>query len=262
LKGCPFESELIARTHKGLVQTLNEGLKRSRGKYFAYLGSDDVWLPGFLASRVKLLESRSDAVLSYGHCFVINEQDEIVECTKDWAAYGEGCAREMLLNVMVPFSPSVLYRRESLEECRWNEDAKLEDYDLYLRLSVDGEFAFDQDISCAWRTHGKNSSRDLQFMLNECLQAQCRAASILHLTPDELEKANARLRWHFGGEFIKAGNKGKGIRLLGSILKGAPSSGSVARMMGALIIPTPILRWRKKYIERRTVKFYGSLKGD
>jgi alpha-1,3-rhamnosyltransferase len=261
LKDCPFESELIASSHKGLVQTLNEGLKRSRGKYFAYLGSDDVWLSGFLASRVKLLESRSDAVLAYGHSFVINDEDQIVECTKDWVAYNTGSAREMLLNVIVPFSPSVLYRREILERCHWSEDAQLEDYDLYLRLSVEGEFAFDEATSCAWRTHGKNSSQDLQFMLKECLEAQRRAASSLHLTPNELEKANARLKWRFGGDFIKAGERGRGIKLLCLNLKGAPSYASVARMMGAVIIPTPILRWRKRYLERRSMKFYGSLKG-
>jgi alpha-1,3-rhamnosyltransferase len=262
LKDCPFETELIASTHKGLVQTLIQGLKHSRGKYFAYLGSDDMWLPGFLASRVRLLESRGDAVLAYGHSFVINDEDEIVECTKDWAAYDNGSAREMLLNVIVPFSPSVLYRREALERCHWKEDAKLEDYDLYLRLAAEGEFAFDEHIACAWRAHGKNTSQDLQLMLEECLEAQCRAAARLHLTADELEKANARLRWRFGGDFIKAGNKSQGIKLLGLNLKGAPSYGSIARMIGAAIIPTPILRWRKKHVERSRVKSYGSLKAS
>src|SRR6266496_5683183 len=47
LKNCSFACDLISRPHKGLVPTLNEGLRRSRGKYFAYLGSDDVWLPAF-----------------------------------------------------------------------------------------------------------------------------------------------------------------------------------------------------------------------
>jgi Glycosyltransferases, probably involved in cell wall biogenesis len=259
LRDCPFESELIARTHKGLVQTLNEGLKRCRGKYFAYLGSDDVWLPDFLTSRVKLLEARSDAVLAYGHSFVINEQDQIVECTKEWAAYDKGCTREMLLNAIVPFSPSVLYRRQILHRYHWNEDAQLEDYDLYLRLSGEGEFVFDEHILCAWRTHGENNSRDLEFMLKECLKAQQRAVSSLKLTPRELEKANARLKWRYGGDFVKAGERGMGIKLLCLNLRGAPSYGSIVRMMGAAILPTSVLRWRKQYLQRRTIEFYGSL---
>ena len=260
LKHCSFNSELIVRNHKGLVQTLKEGLKHSRGKYFAYLGSDDLWLPGFLASRVKLLQSRINAVLAYGHCFVIDEEDQILECTKDWAAYTDGCVREMLLNVTVPFSPSVLYRRDILERHNWNEDARLEDYDLYIRLSSEGEFAFDEKILCAWRSHGKNNSRDLEFMLRECLEAQRRAVPILKLTPREFQKANARLKWRYGGDFIKARERAVGLKLLAFNLKGAPSYSSIVRMMANLILPAPIFRWRRHYTQRRTTNVYGSLK--
>lgn len=44
LNGCPFPCELIARENRGLCATLNEGLTQTRGPYFAYLGSDDLWL--------------------------------------------------------------------------------------------------------------------------------------------------------------------------------------------------------------------------
>jgi hypothetical protein len=193
---------------------------------------------------------------------VVNEEDQIVECTKDWAAYGGTCAREMLLNVIVPFSPSVLYRRQILERHSWSDDAKLEDYDLYLRLSGEGEFAFDERILCAWRSHGKNTSRDLEFMLSECLEAQRRAVPILKLTRKELEQANSRLKWRYGGDFIKAGARGAGMQLLCLNLRGAPSFRSIVHMMGAVVLPMPILRWRKQYVQRRNVELYGSLKAD
>src|SRR5436309_3291239 len=34
---CPFPCELIARENRGLCATLNEGLAKTRGAYFAYL---------------------------------------------------------------------------------------------------------------------------------------------------------------------------------------------------------------------------------
>jgi glycosyltransferase involved in cell wall biosynthesis len=250
----------MVRNHKGLVQTLKEGLKHSRGKYFAYLGSDDIWLPEFLAARIKLLQSRINAVLAYGHCFVIDEEDQILECTKDWAAYADGCVRDMLLNVTVPFSPSVVYRRDILERHHWNEVAALEDYDLYIRLSSEGEFAFDDNILCAWRSHGKNNSRDLEFMLRECLEAQRRAVPVLKLTPKELEKANASLKWRYAGDFIKARERAVGLKLLCFNLRGAPSYSSIVRMIGNAILPTRVLRWRRHYTQRRATNVYGSLK--
>src|SRR5688572_16029222 len=62
LKGCSFPCELISRPNRGLSATLNEGLAKTSGDYFAYLGSDDLWLPEFLEARVQLLERRPDAV--------------------------------------------------------------------------------------------------------------------------------------------------------------------------------------------------------
>jgi len=259
LKNCPFYCELVSRPRKGLAPTLNEGLKQSRGKYFAYLGSDDLWLPGFLATRVKLLESRATAVLAYGHSFVINENDQIVECTKDWAPYRDGFVREMLLHHVVPFSPSVVYRREALERYGWNENAVLEDYDLYLRLCVEGEFAFDESVLCAWRSHRNNKSRDLEMILEECLKAQRRAAASLSLSPDELAKANATLKWRYAGDFIRSGQKRKALKLASTNLRGATSVGSVGRMIVSLALPLPVLRWRRRLIERQAKNSYGDI---
>jgi alpha-1,3-rhamnosyltransferase len=44
LKESPVESRLIARENRGLSATLNEGFALTDSEYFAYLGSDDVWL--------------------------------------------------------------------------------------------------------------------------------------------------------------------------------------------------------------------------
>src|SRR5689334_16205355 len=61
----PFECELHARENRGLCATLNEGLEKSSGDFFAYLGSDDVWLPEFLEEQTSLLHSRPPAVLAF-----------------------------------------------------------------------------------------------------------------------------------------------------------------------------------------------------
>src|ERR1044071_1579039 len=67
LTDCPFHSELVSRENRGLCATLNEAFQRTRGDYFAYIGSDDLWLPQFLQARVELLNESPGAVLAYGH---------------------------------------------------------------------------------------------------------------------------------------------------------------------------------------------------
>ena len=52
LADCPCANELIIRENRGLCATLNEGLAKSSGEFFAYIGSDDFWLPEFLSEAV------------------------------------------------------------------------------------------------------------------------------------------------------------------------------------------------------------------
>jgi hypothetical protein len=233
---------------------------RSRGKYFAYLGSDDVWLATFLQARVQLLESHREAVLAYGNTYVINEQDQIIECTRDWGTrYNGGNALKMLLNHTVPMSPSVLYRREVLERHWWNEEAGLEDYDLYLRLCQDGDFAFDSQVLSAWRKHRYNTSRNLSFMLNECLKAQDQNVERLFVNEEELRQAHSALKWRYAADFIKTGQKSKAVGLMCRNLRGAPSSASVARMLLSLAVPRRALQWRRTILQRHAAKHYGTI---
>ena len=259
LKECRFPCELIVRSNRGLCATLNEGLARTKGDYFAYLGSDDVWLPNFLKERVRLLQSRTDAVLAYGHAYFVDEQSRIVDCTADWANYIDGDIRAMLLKTIAPMSPTVLYRRAALEKESWNEQAKLEDYDLYLRLSTIGEFAFDPQVLSAWRLHAKNTSLDQMFMLKEQLAAQRAVAPVLGLSDQELEKLQTRTRFSRAEDFIRVGDKRTAIRLMSANLSGAQSPRSLARMLIRLGVPMSFIRKRNAAKQRRASERFGSI---
>ena len=259
LKQCPFPCELIVRSNRGLCTTLNEGLARTKGDYFAYLGSDDVWLPNFLKERVRLLQSRIDAVLAYGHAYFFDEHSRIVDCTADWASYDDGDVRAMLLSAIAPMSPTVLYRRAVLEKEAWNERAKLEDYDLYLRLSTIGEFAFDPQVLSAWRLHAKNTSRDQMFMLKEHLAAQRVVAPALGLSDQELEKLQTRTRFSRAEDFIRVGDKRTAIRLMSANLSGVRSPRSFARMLMRLGLPMSLIRKRNAARQRRARERFGAI---
>ena len=95
------------------------------------------------------------------------------------------------MEILAPLSPTVLYRRAALEGRRWNERARLEDYELYLRLSAAGEFAFDPRVLSAWRVHGHNTSEDLELMMRERLAAQAAVGPRLGLSDEELASYRA-----------------------------------------------------------------------
>ena len=259
LADCPVPCELVARNNRGLCATLNEGLERTRGEFFAYLGSDDLWLPDFLKARVELLESRTTAVLAYGHAYFVDEDNRIIDSTAEWAHYADGNAREMLLQTTAPMSPTVLYRRAALERQRWNEASNLEDYDLYLRLSDDGEFAFDPRILSAWRRHGANVSWDQTLMLDEQLHAQREAALRFGLTDKQVHDLQRTTRFSRAEDFLRVGDKLTALGLMMSNWRGAKSPPATVRMLLRLLIPNSFIRGRARVRQRNAHKRYGRL---
>lgn len=257
LKDCPFPCELIARGNRGLCATLNEGLSKTEGAYFAYLGSDDLWLPGFLEARAALLEARPRAVLAYGHAYLIDGGGEVFDCTLDWARYADGDARAMLLEESyAPMSPTVLHRRAAVARHGWNEGARLEDYELYLKLSGDGEFAFDPRVLSAWRRHGTNTSGDFVWMIEARLEAQRNAAPYLDLSPAQLGRYQRALNFAGAEDLLRLGDKRAALKYLRRGLSGAPSPAALAKVALRLLTPYSLVRRRNRSRQANAAKRY------
>ncbi|MFN2497986.1 MAG: glycosyltransferase [Pyrinomonadaceae bacterium] len=259
LKDCTFACDFVARPNRGLAATLNEGLGRSRGEYFAYLGSDDMWLPQFLATRIETLAARPNAVLAYGHAYSIDAAERIIDCTTDWAAYVDGDVRRMLLATLAPLSPSVAYRRSAVARYGWNEGSVLEDYELYLRLSVDGDFAFDPRILSAWRQHAANASSNLSTMFQEKLAAQQRAAQSLNLSEKELKSYKLLATFRSAQEFMRQGQKSRALELARGSWRAAASAGELTRMVAGLLTPSSLVRSRRAQRRKQAHERYGSV---
>ena len=260
LRDCPFPCELIARENRGLCATLNEGLAKTEGTYFAYLGSDDLWLPGFLGARVRALGQRPRAVLAYGHAYLIDERGEVYDCTLDWAHYRDGDARAMLLEeTYAPMSPTVVHRRASVERHGWNEGARLEDYELYLKLSADGDFAFDPRVLSAWRRHGTNTSGDFVWMIEARLEAQRNAAGYLRLSPAQLGRSQRALNFAGAEDLLRLGDKRAALKYLRRGLAGAPNASALAKVALRLLTPYSLVRRRNRRRQAHAARRYGDV---
>jgi alpha-1,3-rhamnosyltransferase len=255
LKDCPVDAELIVRENRGLCATLNQGLSLSAGKYFAYVGSDDFWLPEFFEARARLLDSREEAVLGYGHAYLIDETGEIFGCTadikEDWANYPDGNPKPMLLNGVSPVSSTVFYRRAVLEKVGWNENSRLEDYEMYVRLGALGDFAFDPQVLSVWRHHSYNTSKDLGLMHKEVIEAQNRNIEFLGVSREELEKFQSRIKFRNAKVFLQNGDKRKAILLGKESWRNASSVKEIGKSLIQLLLPKKFLQ---SYQERKREK--------
>ena len=198
-------------------------------------------------------------MLAYGHAYFIDEQNHIVDSTADWASYADGDVRAMLLQTTAPMSPTVLYRRVALGEQRWNEASELEDYDLYLRLSAEGSFAFDPRVLSAWRRHGSNVSWDQSLMLEEQLQAQRQAALSFGFTDQQLEELQRTTRFKRAEDFLRVGDKSRALSLIMHNLRGVNSTRAATRLFLRLLVPNSFMRGRARVRQRKAFERYGMI---
>jgi alpha-1,3-rhamnosyltransferase len=254
----PFDFELFSHENRGLCATLNEGLAGTDTEYFAYLGSDDIWLPDFLKEQCNLLESRPDAVLAFGHAYLIDEEDNIIDRTDNWTAFADGDMLPLLLRGVIFSSPTVLYRTAALRKYGWNEDARLEDYELYLKLSKDGEFARNEKTLSAWRQHESNTSDNFPLMLREQLEAQDRAAGTLNMTRTELADIQRTRKFHAIFDMIRAGYKREALALFWETRGHGPLAETL-KLLPRFAVPQALFQWNRRRKRQANIRKYGKL---
>jgi hypothetical protein len=156
-------------------------------------------------------------------------------------------------------SPTVLYRRSALGQQRWDERSKLEDYDLYLRLSAEGPFAFDPQVLSAWRRHGSNISWDQTMMLEEQLKAQREAALRFGFSDKQVQELQRATRFNRAEDFLRVGDKSQALSLLTHNLRGAQSARGTAKILLRLLMPNSFMRGRARVRQRNAHQRYGTI---
>ena len=64
---------IVDQLNQGAAAARNTGVEQARGKYVAFLDSDDLWLPGKLAAMVPALEQNPTASLAFSEYLPVSE---------------------------------------------------------------------------------------------------------------------------------------------------------------------------------------------
>ena len=121
---------------KGFIENLNIGLKEAKGKYITRMDADDISHPSRFEKQVAFLESHSDIFMVGSSINFINEKGEITGKLPALEADHE-IKKQMPIKISM-FHPVIMFRNE--KEVRYRENIfYCEDYDLYLRLMLEGK---------------------------------------------------------------------------------------------------------------------------
>src|SRR5579864_1380305 len=171
----------------------NNGAAHAHGRYFAFLDSDDYWLPGKLAGDLARFEQPDHPALVYSRGRNVDPMDQMIGERLLPNPQGDvfwDLAREAFM----PMS-SVAVRADCFHTCGgFSTDRDLSgsaDWELWLRLAARWPVGFvDQTATCI-RVHGRNMSSDPHYMERAML------AAIRHVLADPVVARRAHGRERF-----------------------------------------------------------------
>lgn len=140
-----------SQKNRGQARTLNEGWAQARGKYLAYLSSDDVLYPEAIEKLVAVLEADSGLVCAFPDADLIDESSAVVR---------RGVCRPFDIEALVIeqecyIGPGAVFSREAFERTGgWRPELKLApDREFWMRLSREGGIHFLKQSLAGYRVH-------------------------------------------------------------------------------------------------------------
>lgn len=156
--------------NKGVSATRNLGITYAKGKYIAFLDSDDEWLPPKLEKQVQILEKNPDIVLIYCKAVTIDqdgvELDESVYgynfpkiCGNGTAGKTDNAVDMMIKDILWMPCLTVAIRADVLKKIGGFDETlsyQVEDHLLFTLIANEGPVYFIDEVLAKYRIHPKS----------------------------------------------------------------------------------------------------------
>jgi len=165
----PYQDRIVylKQTNRGPSAARNTGIRAAKGKYIAFLDSDDRWPPEYLAAQIKLFEETPSLDLVYTNAVLFGDTP-LPRRTFMQSSMPPMTFEELLIygSQIVP-SATVASKQAIIDAGLFDERVcGPEDYDLCLRIaSRAAKVAYQSNVFALRRVHSKAFSSDDMRML-------------------------------------------------------------------------------------------------
>jgi glycosyltransferase involved in cell wall biosynthesis len=167
---------LLRQPNAGPSAARNHGMRAARGAFFAFLDSDDQWLPSFLEHQLGVFDAHPEASLVTTTAYDLGGPHDGQSRRRPAADYPALTLEDIIRNdsavfIMTVFRREVFERIGGLDEAQWTS----EDYDFWIRAALAGfVFRVSTQPLALYRRHEGSLSSDNARMLRGILQTYCK----------------------------------------------------------------------------------------
>ena len=164
----------VRHPNGGPAFTRNQGVILSRGRFVAFLDSDDEWLPEKLARQMAVFAGRPDVDVVYSQRETMDEQGRTVQGFRPRLHEGD-VLDEIYVDNCICMSSAVL-RREVFDRCGLIDETlrMSEDFDFWLRVACDHHFAAIHEPLVRYRAHPGQVSRNVEWRIKTVWEIRAR----------------------------------------------------------------------------------------
>ena len=197
------------KENKGGSAARNTGIKRSKGKFIAFLDDDDMWMPSKLEKQLDLINKNLEIGAVYTRTCIINKSDKII-WFKSPSLRGN-IFLDILKKNYVGSCSKVLVRKECFNRIGlFDENLPAgQDWDMWIRLAKHHQFDYVNEPLVLYRVHEKRISTN-PFPKMQATKLMFKKFSKELNTSVNHKKILGYWHYRFGTIYCECGDIGKG----------------------------------------------------
>ncbi|MFN0120048.1 MAG: glycosyltransferase family 2 protein [Blastocatellia bacterium] len=215
----------VRQENRGLSGARNTGMRLARGRYFALLDADDMWMPDYLERMVEVIEGTDSPDIVYPNAELFGMKKWEGRLYQDIYPSVTPVTLERLLSRECTVFVSALFRREAPERIGMFDEAIRgggEDFDMWLRAAWHGlRFAYTARPLVRYRKRPDSlsgnearMSQSLIYICDKFLAEQNPPPDIVRLTETLREQSRAALNRALAKQKIEKGEFAEAVQHL------------------------------------------------